>query len=708
VGRLLSNFNLFDRNAFRQTLEESAEMAAYVIERIQTGAVVESDAKINTNILASLASFTGIIIKTDGVYQTTQVADVFMRLYRQNKSDAWRWLITRSLWRYVVPNGTRALINNHARNLNTSFNFFNLLLGLLSHLDTFAGNDRFLYYEEFCQLFSDDANWSLSAFELFQQLLGIRSHGMPEVTSRQGFLDRGQVLGLESQYEVGRDNLNGAFQKLLNHTGFFEYVYNGRIPVGIALSTNIDRVLRKRFRFILDNPVIWNSQQEDWGEFLNLHAIDLPREISLSVLEADLIETPAELEIEEQPLEGIVEAAKEDFDTANFLIDKSVLRRFVGSLLAKRFVILTGLSGSGKTKLAQAFAAWLSTPAAHQYEVISVGPDWTGNEFILGYADALDRSRYIRPQSLDVILRAVDNPQQPYFLILDEMNLSHVERYFSDLLSALESDEPVRLHGDHDENGNPIPRDGVPSSLTLPDNLFIIGTVNVDETTYMFSPKVLDRANVIEFRVSDIQIQAFINNPVPIQMDFIGGRGRNYASAFVAASREDVQLNQTDQQKMEAELLLIFRELSKYGAEFGFRNIKEIARFLYFYRRISQNEWLFEEAIDAQIAQKLLPKFNGSRRKLERVLCALGALSFFPHEWDDSHGRLILNNEADLIRASQEFASLDSNETHPLARQDRDTFKYPKEHANFRLSYEKIVRMLELLEQNGFTSFAEA
>ena len=66
------------------------------------------------------------------------------------------------------------------------------------------------------------------------------------------------------------------------------------------------------------------------------------------------------------------------------------------------------------------------------------------------------------------------------------MNLSHVERYFADFLSAIESYEEIPLYGNNE-------------SLNLPDNLFTIGTVNVDETTYMFSPKVLDRANTIEF-----------------------------------------------------------------------------------------------------------------------------------------------------------------------------------------------------------------
>ena len=71
------------------------------------------------------------------------------------------------------------------------------------------------------------------------------------------------------------------------------------------------------------------------------------------------------------------------------------------------------------------------------------------------------------------------------------MNLSHVERYFADFLSALESGEKIPLHK------NIVSE--IEQEMKLPNNLMVVGTVNVDETTYMFSPKVLDRANVIEF-----------------------------------------------------------------------------------------------------------------------------------------------------------------------------------------------------------------
>src|ERR1035437_598204 len=143
--------------------------------------------------------------------------------------------------------------------------------------------------------------------------------------------------------------------------------------------------------------------------------------------------------------------------------------------------------------------------------------------------------RYYCYTTLDLILSARRTPSAPHFLILDEMNLSHVERYFADLLSMIESQEDITLYCD--KKGP----DGVAENtrdldpvFTLPENLFIIGTVNVDETTYMFSPKVLDRANVIEFSVEMDDMAAFLASPKRPNLEELCGKGAEYGENFVA------------------------------------------------------------------------------------------------------------------------------------------------------------------------------
>jgi len=129
-----------------------------------------------------------------------------------------------------------------------------------------------------------------------------------------------------------------------------------------------------------------------------------------------------------------------------------LLYRYALSLLTKPFVILSGLSGSGKTQLAITFARWMSM-AEDQVKIVSVGSDWTNREYLLGYPNALDPGKYIHPENgvLQFLLDAARNPTKPYFLILDEMNLSYVERYFADFLSAMESGDYITLHPDTPE-----------------------------------------------------------------------------------------------------------------------------------------------------------------------------------------------------------------------------------------------------------------
>ncbi|MBI4997371.1 MAG: DUF3578 domain-containing protein [Rhodocyclales bacterium] len=335
-------------------------------------------------------------------------------------------------------------------------------------------------------------------------------------------------------------------------------------------------------------------------------------------------------------LSSLVTSAVNDISVAGLNLQEGTLWRLTASLLTKRFLILTGLSGSGKTKLAHAFAAWIAESDA-QYRVVAVGADWTTNENLLGYQDALRPEIYRKPNNgaLDLMLRARDDATRPYFLILDEMNLSHVERYFADMLSAIESGEPIALHSaTEDLPGGDGDALHVPPRLALPKNLFIVGTVNVDETTYMFSPKVLDRANVIEFRATEDQIGAFMDDPQPVRMAELAHKGAGFGSAFVAAASgaapQLAELPTTIHPNgsqcaadLKARLVEVFKALEPIGAEFGFRTAFEISRFVGFHATLTGPGWKFSDALDAQVYQKLMPKLHGSERRLGPVLKAL-------------------------------------------------------------------------------------
>ena len=356
---------------------------------------------------------------------------------------------------------------------------------------------------------------------------------------------------------------------------------------------------------------------------------------------------------------------------AGYFIEKMFCSRFCASLLTKPFVILTGLSGSGKTKLAQAFVQWICQDVS-QYRIIPVGADWTNREPLLGYPNALNPEEYVKPDSgvLDLIIQANNQPDLPHFLILDEMNLSHVERYFADFLSVMESKEEIPLYAEG------TVENGVPAKLKVPSNLFIIGTVNIDETTNMFSPKVLDRANTIEFRVTQDEMKNFLGNIKDINMDALTGKGAGMAKSFLdMASNKSFATKDID--AINATLVQFFGELKKTGAEFGYRSATEILRLIH-QLTFLDNKLTTNQKIDIAIIQKLLPKLHGSRRKLCPVLETLGTFC--------------ISGEVKIIKDVFEKPDFDFGASSVL---------YP-------LSLEKIARMYRGAIDNGFASFAEA
>jgi 5-methylcytosine-specific restriction protein B len=353
----------------------------------------------------------------------------------------------------------------------------------------------------------------------------------------------------------------------------------------------------------------------------------------------------------------------------------SLIKRFAFSLMSKRFLILSGLAGSGKTQLALAFASALVKSKEKQMCVVSVGADWTNREPLLGFPNALQAGKYVKPESgvLDLLIEAnkPENADKPFFLILDEMNMSYVERYFADFLSAMESKEPISLWNPDEAKGENNEVDRVPQKVALPKNLFIIGTINVDETTYMFSPKVLDRANVIEFKIAEAEMAEFLKDMKEIDRESINGKAADMGADFVEkACRKDLEKDE----KAISTLQGFFNELKSVNAEFGYRSATEIFRFIC---QAKSNDdatpkLTDAEILDAAIVQKLLPKLHGSRKKLEPVLRRLWKLCFTGAGKD--------------LNIAQEHV----------------------EKAQFKESADKIRRMYESATANGFTSFAEA
>lgn len=309
------------------------------------------------------------------------------------------------------------------------------------------------------------------------------------------------------------------------------------------------------------------------------------------------------------------------------------LATFYTALQTKGFVILSGISGTGKTKLAQAFARLLPQPQeGDNWLFVSVRPDWRDSKSLLGYYNPLT-GNYEWTDFLRFLLRAERNYRSEsslaWFVILDEMNLAHVEYYFADLLSVLESGrdeagwtrEPLRLSYPDGAQGDLPPR-----ALRLPPNLYIVGTVNVDETTQAFSPKVLDRAFTLELTEADFsayppgagegRAEPSDEERQAILEDFGNG------GTFVRISKEVIGEYVREHPEVRERLQKLSELLRPHELHFGYRVFDEIVSFLDAAERNGLYEDLggAEAAFDAAVLMKVLPKFHGSRGKLEAAL----------------------------------------------------------------------------------------
>ena len=362
--------------------------------------------------------------------------------------------------------------------------------------------------------------------------------------------------------------------------------------------------------------------------------------------------------ISQNIIKEVIKEFKTISELANLNFSSNLILRFIASLTSKPFVILSGLSGSGKTKIAQSFVQWICE-SNEQYKIVPVGADWTNREPLLGYPNGLVSDEYITPDSgvIHLLMEAVKsgNENKPFFLILDEMNLSHVEGYFADFLSIMESSDTIKLYTGTKRKS----LDGLEIDLEIswPKNVFIIGTVNIDETTYMFSPKVLDRANVIEFRITENEIKSFLANPGIPDLSKLTKQGVAMSQSFLSIAHTDTIVKNDNLAK---ELVSFFKHLQPVGAEFGYRSASEIMQLVTKLKMLDKTI-TDNSCLDIAIMQKLLPKLHGSRSKLSKVLPALLNL---------------------CMDSSQEII--------------------------FPLSFEKLSRMQKNAQENGFASYAEA
>ncbi len=369
----------------------------------------------------------------------------------------------------------------------------------------------------------------------------------------------------------------------------------------------------------------------------------------------------------EMTIKEKVAAIKSYIAAKGFNYEGDLIENFYLSLKSKPFVILAGTSGTGKTRLVKLFAEAIGA----KMKLVPVRPDWSDSSDLFGHTDL---SNCFHPGAIiDFVKQAEWNKEVPHFLCLDEMNLARVEYYLSDFLSiietrdrkddgTIETDPLVDVSYYKDKEA----RDKY-GRVYIPENLYIIGTVNMDETTFPFSKKVLDRANTIEFSfVNLISKAAAGGSPVAQNLD----NGFLKTEYLYLRDCYDTELIDTVCFNLE-ELNQI---LVKANLHVGYRVRDEIS----FYMMNNKASDLLSEdaAFDHEIMQKILPRIQGSSAAIKEVLSEL----FMKCAGDYS-------GFAGTTAYEQMQSCLDSKPC-----------KYPN-------SAKKIAFMMRRYEEDGFTSY---
>lgn len=354
----------------------------------------------------------------------------------------------------------------------------------------------------------------------------------------------------------------------------------------------------------------------------------------------------------------------------DILYPRHIIENYLTLLRTKDLIILAGDSGSGKTNLVKSFAKAVGGKSI----IVPVKPNWTSSEDLLGYYNPLEK-KYLATPFLEALLEAQQNPEIPYFICLDEMNLARVEYYFADFLSLLETrdEEPeISLYAE-DESSHVLSelkaivdiiqsakdkysKDGVvsfiellkddqlngqlrlafgfsdkdslikyhseirrmlsavmtmPASIKMPANVHIIGAINIDETTHYLSPKILDRAHIMRFE-----------SPLLSNWDEILEEVANYEFNDVSKPLifdVDALGYRSNYPKFDRDnpFCKLFIELNKeflhkLGVEFGMRTIRQGLNYLDLFQDVNVDN---ELAINNFLLHKVLTKltFDGNK-----------------------------------------------------------------------------------------------
>ena len=353
------------------------------------------------------------------------------------------------------------------------------------------------------------------------------------------------------------------------------------------------------------------------------------------------------------------------FHKKNLIYTRYQIKNFLTLLKTHDIIVLSGLSGSGKTQIVKAFAEALGGVA----KIIPVKPNWTSSDDLIGYYNPLQMS-FLPTPFTEAIVEAINNPNQLCFICLDEMNLARAEYYFADFLSKLEerSKQPeIELYANHEEElfvsefstllnliessikgkkikswqefldneearnkffemlGNTDKESMLqlhakmkrrlidilkfPSTIRIPDNVRFIGAINVDETTHYFSPKILDRIHVVKFDnplLFEEQVNSwFENTETEKELKPV------YVQPNLFSERKEFPtVNNSELSTITQKLKEINQKfLLPLNIDFGIRSIRQSLNYAELNKSTYDYGDVFDISLNTVILQKIFPRF---------------------------------------------------------------------------------------------------
>ncbi len=469
------------------------------------------------------------------------------------------------------------------------------------------------------------------------------------------------------QYPLFRVKNNELIREIAYYKNVRYYLKSAEIKSAFVLW-----VLRKSFLTELNAASIKDVLQE----FLTTELIEelMPKEEEFNqyVKDEQIVAYPSELDVDD--LLSLFHERNEEHEDSIKLSHK--YHTYLTALRTKPFLLLAGISGTGKSRIVKEMA-FASCPDVAElrndpvspgnYLLVEVKPNWHDSTELLGYESTIKKG-YVLTPFVKFLYKAMKHPDVPFFVCLDEMNLAPVEQYFAEYLSILESrkqqadgtilTEPLigaEVFRKYPElcaemNGIAVRRENVKNTymttdpeveyiatereyeilceegLRIPQNVVVIGTVNMDETTHQFSRKVIDRAMTIE--MNEVKFDGFFESSNELAYpDSV--LPKEYFLPCHTTAGKALESVPDDAEYIKANVPVLLERLNEALADTPFKIAYRVQNELVLYfaalrqeevHKVTGTAELLAAAMDQILMMKVLPRIEGDDELLEEPL----------------------------------------------------------------------------------------